>query len=125
MTPRFVFALAALFCATAAVADPPSGDIQGRRLFLRCASCHDITAGPSAKIGPSLHGVFGRPVASLPGYGYSPALKSKTFVWDAAMLDRWLTKPDDVAPGTSMAFSGLSAPDDRQALIAYLAKATK
>jgi cytochrome c len=93
---------------------------RGRLLFLKCAACHDISAGPSAKIGPNLHGVFGRKVGSLPAYAYSPAMRGQSFVWDAAELDRWLTQPNDLIPGTAMAFGGLPNRADREAVIAYL-----
>jgi cytochrome c len=93
---------------------------RGRRLFLYCASCHDISGESSAKIGPNLRGVFGRRAGSLPGYGYSAAMKASQFTWNQQSLDRWLTRPNDVVPGTSMAFSGLSDAADRAALIAYI-----
>jgi cytochrome c len=93
---------------------------RGRILFLRCASCHDLSGGPSSKIGPSLHGIIGRKVASLEGFQYSPALQAQNFIWDRAMLERWLTNPSAVVPGTMMAFAGLSEARDRAALIAYL-----
>lgn len=97
--------------------------LRGKLLFLQCASCHDITPGPSAKIGPSLYGVVGRHAGSLPGYAYSPAMKAQTFVWDEKMLDRWLTKPTDVVPGTAMGFGGVAKDTDRAAIIAYLRQA--
>jgi cytochrome c len=101
----------------AAAAENP---LRGKILFLRCASCHDVTATPSAKIGPNLHDVLGRQVASLDGFNYSAALKSRNFVWDAAHLDAWLTDPNAVAPGTAMAFAGIPEAADRQAIISYL-----
>jgi len=94
--------------------------LRGRLLFLKCASCHDISASPSAKIGPNLRGVYGRRVGSFPGYAYSPAMKAQTFIWDEAHLDRWLTQPTDLIPGTAMAFGGLPEKADREAIIAYL-----
>ncbi len=97
----------------------------GHILFLRCASCHAITPGVSGKIGPDLAGVVGRPVASLPGYSYSPALRAQHFVWDKVTLDRWLTDPGAMVPGTAMAFAGLPSATDRQAVIAYLAASGK
>jgi len=98
----------------------PSPIIRGRLLFLRCASCHDVTPGPSPKIGPSLAGVIGRRAGSLPGYAYSPAMKAQTFSWDDATLDAWLTKPSAVVPGTAMAFGGVDNAADRRAIIDYL-----
>jgi cytochrome c len=105
--------------ASAQTAAPPTA-ARGRILFLRCSSCHDISSGPSPKIGPNLKDVVGRRAGSLPGYSYSPALKAQTFVWDPAHLDRWLTSPAALVPGTAMAFAGLPSETDRQAVIAYL-----
>ncbi len=96
-------------------------NLRGKLLFLRCASCHNIGSGPE-KIGPNLAGVVGRKAGSLAGYTYSPAMKQANLVWNAATLDRWLTRPSDLVPGTAMAFAGLPAAVDRQALIAYLQK---
>jgi cytochrome c len=98
----------------------PHTAARGRILFLRCASCHDISSAPSPKIGPNLKGVVGRRAGSLPGYSYSPALKAQTFVWDPEHLDLWLKGPSALVPGTAMAFAGLPAEADRQAVIAYL-----
>jgi cytochrome c len=66
-------------------------------------------------------GVVGRKAGSLPGYAYSPAMKAQSFVWDKVMLDRWLTQPTAVVPGTAMAFGGVPSKADREAIIAYLA----
>jgi cytochrome c len=99
-------------------AGTPAG--RGKLLFLRCASCHDISTVASAKTGPNLYHVFGRKSASLAGYSYSPAMQNAHLVWDAPTLDRWLTNPASVVPGTAMAFPGFSSAQDRQAVIAYL-----
>lgn len=93
---------------------------RGRILFLRCASCHDVGGSSVAKIGPSLHGVVGRKVASVDGFSYSAALRAQDFVWDAAHLDRWIQNPNAVAPGTIMAFAGIPEEADRHAIIEYL-----
>lgn len=102
---------------TCAFADPAA---RGTILFLRCSSCHDISTAKSAKIGPNLLGVIGRKVASQEGFPYSAALKAQDFVWDEAALDRWLTNPNALVPGTVMAFAGIPEAADRQAIIAYL-----
>jgi cytochrome c len=112
-------------CLILAVARPPAAaaaenPLRGKILFLRCASCHDVTTAPSAKIGPNLRDVLGRKVASLEGFHYSAALKSQDFVWDPAHLDAWLTDPNAVAPGTAMAFAGMPDAAERQAIISYL-----
>jgi cytochrome c len=93
---------------------------RGQRLFLRCVSCHDISGSGPAKNGPTLRGVVGRKVASVADYGYSKSLAEQAFTWDEARLNTWLERPTAIAPGTTMAFEGLPAAADRQAVIAYL-----
>jgi len=119
--------LIAALCAEIVLADPARAQTaaRGRILFLRCSSCHDISSGPSPKIGPNLKDVVGRRAGSLPGYSYSPAMKAQTFIWDPAHLDLWLQGPSALVPGTAMAFAGLPSETDRQAVIAYLQNPTK
>jgi cytochrome c len=95
---------------------------RGKILFLRCSSCHDVSSTDSPKIGPNLQGIVGRKVGSLPGFKYSPAMSAQNFVWDEAALDRWLTNPGQMVPGTAMAFGGIPEAADRKALIAFLKK---
>ena len=64
--------------------------------------------------------VFGRQVASEPGYNYSAALSAKDWTWDAAHLDGWLKSPRTYVPGTKMTFYGIPDDQDRRDLIAYL-----
>jgi cytochrome c len=116
--------LSALLAAGGASAQTPAGDAasvaKGKRLFLRCAACHDIGESGLARVGPSLKGVLGRPAGTLPGFNYSADMKTQTFSWDAARLDAWLEKPTAVVPGTAMAFIGIPSAAERKALIDYL-----
>jgi len=105
---------------TAAHSEPAGTNLKGKLIFLRCASCHAIGPGGGARIGPNLQGVVGRKAGSLPGATYSAAMKQQNFIWTEAMLDRWLTQPSAVVPGTAMAFAGLPKAEDRAAVIAYL-----
>ena len=94
---------------------------QGKRLFMRCAACHDATNTGSPKIGPHLQGLVGRQALAVTGYAYSPGMKAKpSLVWDAATIDAWLIKPSDVVPGTTMAFVGMPDARERKALLMYL-----
>jgi len=79
-----------------------------------------VTEGGPDLIGPNLWGIFGRKVASKPGYDYSDALKSKDWTWDAERINTWITDPRQVAPGTKMSFPGLPDQKDRTDVIAYL-----
>ena len=109
----------------AAVATLPApynaGDLaNGEAKFAICKSCHTVTAGGPDMTGPNLSGVFGRKVASKPGFNYSDALKAQAFTWDAAHLDTWLTDPKAMVPDTKMTFVGFKDPNDRRDVIAYL-----
>jgi len=91
----------------------------GKTIFNRCKACHSDKAGEN-KIGPSLYGVVGRPSASIAGFKYSEAMTNAKLTWDAATLDKWLTKPSELVKGTKMAFPGLANQADRDNVIAYL-----
>ncbi|RJF80827.1 cytochrome c family protein [Oleomonas cavernae] len=91
----------------------------GEKVFKKCAACHSVAAGEN-KIGPTLFGIVGRPVASIEGYHYSDAMKAKGGAWTAEALDTYLTNPGKEVPGTKMSFMGLKKPEDRAAVIDYL-----
>ncbi|SDK69016.1 cytochrome c [Mesorhizobium muleiense] len=55
----------------------------------------------------------------MEGFRYSEALKSSGLVWDEATLDRFLAAPREVVPKTTMTM-GVSKPEDRQNIVAYL-----
>jgi cytochrome c len=98
---------------------PPQGNAErGKTLYQSCTSCHSIDEND---IGPKHRGVVGRKAGTAPDYAYSAALKSSGIVWDKANLDRWLTNPSAMVPGTKMFFF-LKNPQDRADIIAYLAE---
>ena len=99
-----------------ATADPA----KGAEVFKKCASCHNVTPGGANGIGPALHGVLGKPHGAHPGFAYSDAMKAMPGNWDFEGMNAWLTKPSAYVKGTKMNFAGLSKPDDRANLIAYL-----
>jgi cytochrome c len=97
---------------------------KGERLFNRCKACHTIEKGGPNKLGPNLHGLFGRQAGSVEGYNYSDALKNAGFVWTPEKLDGWLADPRGFLKGNKMTFAGLRKEDQREDLIAYLKEAT-
>ena len=48
------------------------------------------------------------------------ALASKGGTWDWNTMSEWLANPKKFAPGTKMTFAGLSNPEDRANVIAFL-----
>jgi cytochrome c len=92
----------------------------GKDSYAKCVACHTIDKGGRNGVGPNMHGVVGRAVASLEGFSYSAAMKAKGGVWDEAALDAYLENPRKAVVGTKMSFAGLSNADERKALIEYL-----
>lgn len=93
---------------------------RGAQVAKQCQACHNFEEGQGPKVGPDLYGVVGRPVASVPGFSYSAALKKLGGTWTFDALNKWLTKPSADAPGTAMTFAGLSNPKQRADVIAFL-----
>jgi len=98
------------------VADPTKGE----QVFKKCAACHNADKGGANALGPNLWGTLGKPHGHVPGFAYSDALKGKPGNWDFASLSEWLANPKKYAPGTKMTFAGLSNPQDRADVIAFL-----
>ena len=97
------------------------GDLaNGRRQYAKCRSCHLIEKGGDNRVGPALHGVFGRTAGTSPGFSYSPALTNAGFVWNADKLNQWLADPKGFLPGNRMTFIGLKQEKDRRDVIAYM-----
>jgi cytochrome c len=86
-----------------------------------CSVCHSIEEGKN-KFGPSLAKIVGRRSASIQDYAYSEPMKKLGVVWTSETLDKYLTNPAEMVPGTRMAFPGIKNQDERKALIDYLAE---
>jgi len=109
-------------------ADDPLAAYAGERgaeVFRACIACHALTPDEGNKAGPSLAGIFGRRIASLPGYRYSDALKRMNIVWTPETVAKMFeVGPMAYTPGTKMPEQTIGAAEDRQALVEFLAKAT-
>lgn len=100
-----------------ATADPAAG----AEVFKKCQACHTIAQGAPNGLGPNLYATLGEPIAQgKAGFAFSDALKAVGGTWTFDAMNKWLTSPRKFASGTKMSFAGLSNPQDRANVIAYL-----
>lgn len=119
--PRLLFSLLCLYLSAAA-AHADGDAAAGASVFRKCGICHTATEATN-RVGPSLLGVIGRPVATATDYSYSSAMRefgADGKVWDEARLSEYLLSPKAMVPGTKMTFAGLKKPADIADVIAYL-----
>lgn len=95
---------------------------RGEQQFARCLGCHAVAQGDTAsKQGPNLWGRMGAQIASVPGYAYSSALQGKAGEqWTWENMSAWIQSPRRFADGTKMSYPGMSDPQDRADLLAYM-----
>jgi cytochrome c len=105
----------------AAYADDP-----GAQVFRACVACHTLAPDEGNRAGPTLAGIFGRRIATLPGYHFSPALKKLDIVWSPDTVSKLFEiGPMAYTPGTKMPEQKIGSAEDRAALVKFLGKVTK
>jgi cytochrome c len=98
----------------------------GAQVFRACVACHTLKPDEGNRAGPTLHGIFGRRIATLPGYNFSAALKQLDIVWTPVTLTKLFeVGPANYTPGTKMPEQRIGAPEDRAALVEFLERAAK
>jgi cytochrome c len=103
--------------ALASADGPSQGDpVRGKALYQSCGGCHSVDDND---LGPRHRGVVGRRAGSVEDYSYSAALKASGLTWDEVTLNRWLTNPSALVPGTKMFFK-IDDAQSRADIIAYL-----
>jgi cytochrome c len=112
---------ALVLAADACHADPAGNAARGSALFSRCYICHSNTKGAANRVGPNLFGVVGRKAGAYPGFVYSPAMKKAGFVWTVPKLEAYLADPQKLVPGNEMPIAGITDPQQRADIAAYLA----
>ncbi len=102
-----------------------AGD-RGAEIFRACVACHTLTPDQSNKAGPTLSGIFGRKIATLPGYNFSEPLKKLDIVWTPETVSKLFEiGPAAYTPGTKMPEQRVGSDEDRKALVQFLARATE
>ena len=102
------------------------GGDRGAEVYRACIACHTLRPEEGNKAGPTLSGIFGRRIASLPGYNFSDALKKLPIVWTPETVAKLFeVGPATYTPGTKMPEQTIGSAEDRKALVDFLAKATR
>jgi cytochrome c len=105
----------------AAYADDP-----GAQVYRACVACHTLSPDEGNRAGPTLAGIFGRKIATLPGYNFSEALKQLDIVWTPETVAKLFeVGPAQYTPGTKMPEQRITSAQDRRVLVEFLAKATR
>ena len=95
-------------------------------VFRACIACHTLDPDDGNRAGPTLHGIFGRRIASAPGYHYSPAFREMDIVWTPDTVSKLFELgPSKYTPGTKMPEQTIGDPEDRAALIRFLQAETR
>jgi cytochrome c len=101
-----------------------AGD-HGAEVFRACVACHTLSEKEVQRAGPTLAGLYGRKIASLPGYRFSDALKGMNIVWTAETVSKLFELgPNTYTPGTKMPEQRIGSAEDRKALTDFLGRAT-
>ncbi len=99
---------------------------RGAEVFRACAACHTLDPDDGARAGPTLHGIFGRRIATASGYDFSPALREMDIVWTPETVSKLFELgPTLYTPGTKMPEQKITSAEDRAALMDFLAEATE
>jgi len=105
----------------AAYAGDPGGEV-----FRACVACHTLSPDEGNRAGPTLAGIFGRRIATLPGYNFSEALKKLEIIWTPETIAKLFeVGPAEYTPGTKMPEQRIGSAEDRKALVDFLMKAAK
>ena len=105
---------------------PASEMSNGERQFQRkCSICHTLGPDSERRAGPTLYNLFGRAAGSIEDYPYSDTLRGSKIVWSETTVDQLFDLgPDHYIPGSKMPMQRITAPADRDDLVAFLKEAT-
>tara|TARA_B100000963_G_scaffold81191_1_gene69076 strand:+ start:1560 stop:1952 length:393 start_codon:yes stop_codon:yes gene_type:complete len=100
---------------------------KGKKIFKKCAACHNVASGSKHKTGPKLWNIVGAIAGVQNGYRYSEWLKDSGIKWNDETLAAWLGTNKEKAKyfgkdvrKSRMIFAGLRKKEQIVNLIAYL-----
>ncbi len=93
---------------------------EGQNAAKKCGACHSFEKGGPNKVGPNLHGIVGKKVASSAGFAYSEAMVAHGGNWDYEALNKFLFDPKGDVKGTKMGFAGVKDDKERANIIKYM-----
>jgi cytochrome c len=101
-----------------------AGD-RGAEVYRACIACHTLSTDEGNRAGPTLHRIFGRRIASLPGYNFSEPLRRLDIVWTPETVAKLFeVGPATYTPGTKMPEQRITSAEDREALVRFLERVT-
>ncbi len=99
---------------------------RGAEVWRACAVCHSLDPEDQSRAGPSLHGIFGQRIATQPGFEYSEALQTLDIVWTPrTVAELFEFGPEAYTPGSRMPEQRIASESDRQALVEFIARASR
>lgn len=102
-----------------------AGD-RGAEVFRACIACHTLSPDEGNRAGPTLHHIFGRKIATLPGYRFSEALQQMHIIWTPETVAKLFeVGPSTYTPGTKMPEQRITSAADREALVRFLERVTR
>lgn len=101
------------------------GQDRGAQVYRACVACHTLHPDEGPRAGPTLYRVIGRRIGSADGYDFSAALRGMDIIWSKDTIARLFEiGPNAYTPGTKMPEQIVGDPEDREALVEFIARAT-
>jgi len=111
-----LLSIVALSLAAPAIAAP----LPKPAMFGICSTCHKVDKGAPSTIGPNLWGIANTKAGAVPGFNFSPAMKSSKIKWTRESLIAFIQQPQKAIPGNRMPYGGLRNPAAAEQIADYI-----